>query len=63
MRYLLDGSIVIASVLVMIIAYNSNYLSYHNCMSQTKLNYITEKGAAHVAAQCRTFILEKVMTN
>ena len=63
MKYLLYGSIVIAVVLVMVLAYNSNYLSYYNCMSQTKLDYITEKGAAHVAAQCRTFILEKAMTN
>ena len=62
MKYLLDGSIVIA-VIVMSLAYNSNYLSYYNCMSQTKLDYITEKGAAHVAAQCRTFILEKAMVN
>tara|TARA_B100001123_G_C14793329_1_gene821336 strand:+ start:456 stop:647 length:192 start_codon:yes stop_codon:yes gene_type:complete len=63
MKYLLDGSIVVAAILTLTIAYNSNYLSYYNCMSQTKSSTITQKGAAHVAAQCRTFILEKAMTN
>ena len=59
----LYGSLVVAVVLAAAVAYQGNYLSYFNCMSQTKLDYITEKGAAHVAAQCRTFILEKAMTN
>ena len=63
MKYLLDGSLVIAVVAVMAAAYQSNYLSYYNCMSQTRSDTITQKGADHVAAQCRTFILEKAMTN
>ena len=63
MKILFDGSVILATVILITLAYNSNFLSYHNCMSQTKLDYITEKGAAHVAAQCRTFILEKAMTN
>ena len=61
MKYLLHGSIVIAVVLVMVLAYNSNYLSYYNSMSQTKSDTITQKGADHVAAQCKAFILEKMM--
>ena len=61
MKYLLHGSIVIAVVLVMVLAYNSNYLSYYNCMSQTKSDTITQKGIDHVSAQCRFFILEKAM--
>ena len=63
MKYLLYGSIVIAVVLVlvMVLAYNSNYLSYYNCMSQTKSDTITQKGIDHVSAQCRFFILEKAM--
>ena len=48
-------------VLVMVLAYNSNYLSYYNCMAQTKSDTITQKGADHVAAQCKAFILEKMM--
>ena len=63
MKRLFDGSIILATAILVVLAYNSNYLSYRNCMSQTKLDYITEKGAAHVTAQCRTFILEKVMAN
>jgi len=63
MKHLLDGSIIVAIVLVMAFAYNSNYLSYSSCMSQTKSATITQKGADHVAAQCRVFILEKAMTN
>ena len=63
MKTLLDGSIVVAIILVMAIAYNSNYLSYLNCMSQTKSPYISAKGAAHIGAQCKTFILEKAMVN
>ena len=59
----LYGSLVVAAVLVMAVAYKGNYLSYYNCMSTTKLDYISEKGAAHIAAQCRTFILEKAFTN
>ena len=59
----LYGSLVVAIVLVTAVAYQGNYLSYYNCMSQTKSDYITEEGAAHVAAQCRSFILDKAMTN
>jgi len=63
MKTLLDGSVILATVILLVLAYNSNYLSYNQCMSQTKSNTITQKGADHVAAQCRTFILEKAMTN
>ena len=55
--------IAVVVVLVITAVYQSNYLSYYNCMSRTKLDYITKKGAAHIAAQSRTFILEKAMTN
>ena len=50
-------------VLLAAAVYQGNYLSYYSCMSQTKSETITQKGADHVAAQCRTFILEKAMTN
>ena len=61
MKSKLYGSLAVVVILVAAVAYQNNYLSYYNCMSQTKSDYITEKGAAHVAAQCRTFILEKAM--
>ena len=63
MRVLFGVIIILATVMLIALAYKSNYLSYYNYMSQTKSDYITEKGVAHVAAQCRTFILEKAMTN
>ena len=57
----LYGSLVVAAVLVMAVAYKGNYLSYYNCMSATKLDYISEKGAEHIAAQCKAFVLDKIM--
>ena len=61
MKNLMYGSVVLGLLLITVIAFNSNYLSYRNCMSQTKSETITQKGKDHVAAQCRTFILEKAM--
>ena len=63
MKSKIYGTLVVVVVLVATIAYQGNYLSYYNCMSQTKYETITQKGADHVAAQCRTFILEKAMRN
>ena len=63
MKTIFDGSIIVATVLVMVFSYNSNYFSYYNCMTQTKYDTITKKGSDHVATQCRTFILEKAMVN
>ena len=59
----LYGSLAAVAVLVMALVYQGNYISYYNCMSQTKSETITQKGADHVSAQCRVFILEKAMTN
>ena len=63
MKSKLYGSLAAVVILAAVVAYQGNYLSYYNCMSATKLNYISENGAAHIAAQCRTFILEKAFTN
>ena len=62
MKYILA---VILISLFIITSYNfvAGRLAYNNCMERIKLDYITEKGAAHIGAQCRTFILEKVFTN
>ena len=62
MTRIFDGSIVIALALVAVFAYSSNYLSYYNCMSQTRSEAITPKGIDQVSAQCRAFILDKIMT-
>jgi len=32
-------------------------------MERIKLDYISKKGAAHIAAQCKTFVLDKIMAN
>ena len=61
MKRLFDGSIIVAIVVGIAFVYNSNYLNYYNCMSQTKSDTITQKGIGHVSAQCRFFILEKGM--
>tara|TARA_Y100000590_G_scaffold42870_1_gene45644 strand:+ start:478 stop:669 length:192 start_codon:yes stop_codon:yes gene_type:complete len=63
MKILFDGSVILATVIIVALAYNSNYFSYHNCMKQTKSETITQKGIDHVAAQCKTFILKKAMVN
>ena len=61
MKSKLYGSLTAVIILAAVVAYQGNYLSYYNCMSQTKSDYISKKGAEHVAAQCKAFILEKVM--
>ena len=61
MKYIFDGSIIAISVLALFFALQSNYLSYYNCMSQTKSSHITKSGSDHVSAQCKAFILEKIM--
>ena len=55
----------IAILLVIVISYifASDRLSYNNCMDRVKLDYISKKGAEHIAAQCKAFVLDKVMTN
>jgi hypothetical protein len=32
-------------------------------MERVKLDYISKKGAAHIAAQCKDFVLDKIMAN
>jgi hypothetical protein len=59
----LYGSLVVAAVLAMVIVYQGNYFSYYNCMSATKLDYIFKKGAAHISAQCKVFVLDKIFVN
>jgi len=62
MKYLLYT---IAILLVIVISYifASDRMSYNNCMDRVKLDYISKKGAEHIAAQCKAFVLDKVMAN
>ena len=63
MKCLFDVGVIALLMLALFFTINSNYLSYHNCMSQTKSSYISKEGVAHTSAQCRIFILEKAFTN
>ena len=62
MKYILA---VILISLFIITSYNfaTNRLAYNNCMERVKLDYISKKGAAHVSAQCKAFVLDKIFVN
>jgi len=32
-------------------------------MDRVKLDYISKKGAEHIATQCKAFVLDKIMVN
>ena len=55
----LIGIILLSAIIYLV----TDFSGYKNCMSQTKSDYISEKGAKHVAAQCKAFILQKMMAN
>ena len=57
MKYL--SLVVIAAVLIFMF-FDQNR-DYANCMEATKLDYISKKGADHIAAQCNAFIKQKIM--
>ena len=60
MRYLVPAGVILLLIIISFIFAN-NRLNYNNCMERVKLDYISKKGAAHIAAQCKAFILEKIM--
>ena len=60
MRYVLSAVAILSLVIISYI-FTSDRLAYNNCMIQTKSDYISKRGAEHVAAQCKAFILEKIM--
>jgi len=62
-KYLFYGSLVVTIVFVIAFAYNNNYFSYYNCMSQTKSKTITQKGADHVARDVDFFFKKKQWLN
>ena len=53
-------SVVLVALSVLFV-FGDHNLSYINCLEQTKSDYITSKGAAHVAAQCKAFIKDEIM--
>ena len=62
MKYVLA---VILISLFTITSYNfaADRLVYNNCMAGTKLDYISKKGAAHISAQCKAFVLDKIFAD
>jgi len=62
MKYILA---VILISLFIITSYNfaAGHVAYNNCMERVKLDYISKKGAAHISAQCKAFVLDKIFVN
>ena len=62
MKYIL--AVILISLLA-ITSYNfaTNRLAYNDCMERVKLDYISKKGAAHISAQCKAFVLDKIFVN
>ena len=49
--------------LIQMALFAAGRLAYNNCMERVKLDYISKKGAAHISAQCKTFVLDKIFAN
>ena len=62
MRYLVSAGVILLLIIILFI-FASDRLNYNNCMERVKLDYISKKGAAHIAAQCKDFVLDKIMAN
>jgi len=60
MRYLVPAGVMLLSIIILFIFAN-NRLNYNNCMERVKLDYISKRGAEHIAAQCKAFVLDKIM--
>ena len=58
---MLKSSSIALIVAIAMLSYANINLDYSNCMKATKHNYISKRGAEHIAAQCDAFIKEKVM--
>ena len=62
MRYLVSAGIIFLLIIILFI-FASDRLNYNNCMERVKLDYISKGGEAHIAAQCKAFVLDKMMAN
>jgi len=60
MRYLVPAGVILLLIIISFI-FASDRLNYNNCMERVKLDYISKRGAAHIAAQCKAFVLDKIM--
>ena len=62
MRHLVYTGVILLLITISFI-FARDRLNYNDCMERVKLDYISKKGAAHIAAQCKTFVLDKIMAN
>jgi len=60
MRYLVHAGVISLLIIILFIL-ASDRLNYNNCMERVKLDYISKKGTEHIAAQCKAFVLDKIM--
>ena len=63
MKYLF---VAVAILVIFLISNRSGYLisknaAYKDCMARAEADYITKKGADHIAAICKAFVLKKIM--
>jgi len=58
-RSVYTGVILLLIIITFIFA--KDRLNYNNCMERVKLDYISKRGAEHIAAQCKYFVLDKIM--
>jgi len=57
---LVHAGIILLLIIISFI-FTSDRLNYNNCMERVKLDYISKKGTEHIAAQCKAFVLDKIM--
>jgi len=60
MRYLVHAGVILLLIIISFI-FARDHLNYNNCMERVKLDYISKRGAEHIAAQCKAFVLDKIM--
>ena len=61
MKYIVYAGVILLIIISFI--FESDRLNYNNCMERVKLDYISKRGAEHIAAQCKAFVLDKLMVN
>ena len=64
MKYLFVAVVILV---IFLISNRSGYFfiskgaAYKDCMVRVESDYITKKGADHISAQCKAFVLKKIM--
>ena len=57
--------VLVGALLLVVVSFifASDRLNYNYCVERVKLDYISKKGTVHIAAQCKAFVLDKIMAN